>query len=60
MQTDVMTAPLARVIIKSETAGILAALALGAAIICAVGFAGGSVVHAAAHDTRHSMAFPCH
>lgn len=60
MQTSVISAPLAREIIKTETAGILAALALGVAIICAVGFAGSSVLHEAAHDTRHSFAFPCH
>lgn len=35
---------------------------LGLVIIYGVGFAQGkaNVVHNAAHDTRHAMAFPCH
>jgi len=37
----------------------LAAL-LGVSIIYGVGFANSSAVHNAAHDTRHSFAFPCH
>lgn len=38
----------------------LAAALLGAAIVWVVGFAPLAVVHNAAHDTRHSAAFPCH
>jgi cobalt transporter subunit CbtB len=38
---------------------ILAAL-LGLFILWGVGFAGPSVIHNAAHDTRHSVYFPCH
>jgi cobalt transporter subunit CbtB len=37
----------------------LAAL-LGLFVIGAVGFAQMDVAHNAAHDYRHSMAFPCH
>jgi cobalt transporter subunit CbtB len=33
---------------------------LGAALIFLTGFAPIEVVHNAAHDTRHSAAFPCH
>ncbi len=33
---------------------------LGAFIVLAVGFAGAPQVHDAAHDTRHTMNFPCH
>jgi len=32
----------------------------GALILYAVGFLPMSVAHNAAHDTRHSMVFPCH
>jgi cobalt transporter subunit CbtB len=32
----------------------------GATIIFAVGFANAAVIHDAAHDTRHSISFPCH
>jgi cobalt transporter subunit CbtB len=38
----------------------LVASALGAVIVFAVGFAGPELIHNAAHDTRHSMNFPCH
>ena len=32
----------------------------GATILFAVGFANAAVMHDAAHDTRHSISFPCH
>ena len=37
----------------------ITALLLGALIIFGVGF-GPGIMHNAAHDTRHTMAFPCH
>ena len=33
---------------------------LGAFLVWGVGFSPIMAVHNAAHDTRHSMAFPCH
>jgi cobalt transporter subunit CbtB len=36
------------------------AILLGVFIIGVVGFSHIDVVHNAAHDTRHSNAFPCH
>jgi cobalt transporter subunit CbtB len=36
------------------------ALMLGLGFVYLVGFAPISAVHNAAHDTRHSAAFPCH
>lgn len=36
------------------------AAALGALVIWVVGFSHVEAVHNAAHDTRHSNAFPCH
>ncbi len=33
---------------------------LGVSIIYGVGLANSSAMHNAAHDTRHSLAFPCH
>jgi cobalt transporter subunit CbtB len=46
---------------RSDTliAAALAAL-LGALVIWGVGFSPIAALHNAAHDTRHSMAFPCH
>jgi cobalt transporter subunit CbtB len=38
----------------------LAAMAFGLLIIGVVGFAHIDAVHNAAHDVRHSNAFPCH
>ncbi|MBV1872709.1 MAG: CbtB-domain containing protein [Gammaproteobacteria bacterium] len=38
----------------------IAALAFGAVILFAVGFLPLSAAHNAAHDTRHTVAFPCH
>ncbi len=39
---------------------LLAATALGVVILFMVGFAPMNIAHNAAHDTRHSVAFPCH
>ena len=36
------------------------AIALGFAVLYVVGFAGSAGIHEAAHDTRHSLNFPCH
>jgi cobalt transporter subunit CbtB len=36
------------------------AMLLGAFLVWGVGFAGPSMIHNAAHDARHSFAFPCH
>ena len=41
-------------------AAALAAGLLGVFILFGVGFAGPSTIHNAAHDSRHSFAFPCH
>ena len=39
---------------------LLAAAVLGMVILFGVGFASMGMAHNAAHDTRHSVAFPCH
>jgi cobalt transporter subunit CbtB len=46
--------------VRSEVAGAMGALLLGVFVVFMVGFAGASVLHEAAHNTRHSIAFPCH
>ena len=38
----------------------LFAIALGVFILFGTGFAEASALHNAAHDSRHSFAFPCH
>lgn len=42
------------------TAGIVLAFVTGLALLFASGYAQASVLHDAAHDQRHAMAFPCH
>ncbi|MCW5730416.1 MAG: CbtB-domain containing protein [Alphaproteobacteria bacterium] len=34
--------------------------ALGLLLVWGVGFAGPDALHAAAHDSRHALTFPCH
>jgi cobalt transporter subunit CbtB len=36
------------------------ALLLGAVLVLSLGFAPIEAIHNAAHDSRHSLAFPCH
>ncbi|WP_204112866.1 CbtB domain-containing protein [Shimia biformata] len=36
------------------------ALTLGVALLAVSGMAQATVLHDAAHDQRHAMAFPCH
>ncbi len=44
----------------SGLVAILFAAILGAGLIFAAGFANSAAMHSAAHDTRHSVGFPCH
>jgi len=39
---------------------ISAAFIVGTIILTTVGFASPELLHNAAHDIRHSLAFPCH
>lgn len=39
---------------------VTAAVLTGVFIIAAVGFAEPEILHNAAHDIRHGLAFPCH
>ena len=46
---------------QSDTmAAVLLGLFVGAFFILGVGFTHSDTIHNAAHDTRHSTAFPCH
>lgn len=46
--------------ISERVKAAAAALALGTVLVFTVGFAQSTSVHNAAHDTRHTLAFPCH
>lgn len=54
------TQPLQAKAITSFRVQIFAALFFGMVVVIAIGFAPMSVAHNAAHDARHSLAFPCH
>ena len=53
-QTQAVAAPWSKLI------GIGAAVFLGVLIVTVVGFAAPEIIHNAAHDLRHGLAFPCH
>ena len=44
----------------ASLAAPLAAVLLGAILLLGTGFAPIPIAHNAAHDARHSFAFPCH
>ena len=56
--TKTTTAAIARA--DTDILAIVAALALGTALIFAAGFSSAAVMHDVGHDQRHSIAFPCH
>ena len=45
---------------SNELTAVVLGLLLGAFLILGVGFTDSSTIHNAAHDTRHSVSFPCH
>ena len=54
------TAPSTETALASRVGAALLTGGLGLVMLFGVGFAQIEVVHNAAHDTRHSVAFPCH
>ncbi len=61
MLTDLNTKPVTLAV--SDSNRIIAAMfaaAFGAMLLFGVGFAQSSVLHNAAHDSRHAASFPCH
>jgi cobalt transporter subunit CbtB len=46
--------------IGKDKIAAISSILLGGVFIFIVGFANINAVHNAAHDTRHSAAFPCH
>ena len=63
MSVHSSTSPVAAGLVATRNAALLQAamaILLGVFVIGVVGFSHIEVVHNAAHDTRHSNAFPCH
>ena len=56
------TQTLAQTLPRTDTglAGISLALFAGVLLLAIAGYAQAAVVHDAAHDQRHAVAFPCH
>jgi len=61
-ESRVAALPKDRTLVSANDRALVGTLALllGLGFIFLVGFAPVSAVHNAAHDTRHSAAFPCH
>ena len=59
-QSTTTAEPIAEVSRSSRRAAGALALCLGVFLIWGVGFAQPLFLHDAAHDSRHSFAFPCH
>lgn len=60
---NISTTPAAKAwSITSRITASMTALTVGLIILFGVGFAQGenNIIHNAAHDTRHTMVFPCH
>ena len=60
MNDKTLNAPASAVAINETLKARILAAAFGAVILFTVGFAYSTPIHNAAHDTRHSLAFPCH
>ena len=53
-------APQASQVSAGRLAACAVAFALGVTLVFLVGFAHPMVLHNAAHDSRHALAYPCH
>lgn len=61
MERDMMTTQTATIPrAETSTTGIVAAVAAGLFLLFLSGYAQATILHDAAHDQRHAMAFPCH
>ncbi len=60
LSSPVTSVQTGRHVAASVRATCAAVFLFGAGLVFMVGFAHSSAIHNAAHDTRHSLAFPCH
>jgi cobalt transporter subunit CbtB len=60
MANSTIAAPSTNIVATSQRGAAIGAMLLGGVLLFLVGFAPMPAVHNAAHDTRHSAAFPCH
>ena len=59
-QVNIKAVDSASVSLSSRLAAATIAALLGSFILLGIGFANTDEIHNAAHDSRHSFAFPCH
>ena len=60
MSPQTLTRPATSAVSASAVLGVVFAILLGSVLVYGVGFASPMTIHNAAHDSRHSFAFPCH
>lgn len=60
MNTQVQTASVASLSVSQRLIAGVLALFIGFVLVGGVGFANDMAIHNGAHDTRHSLGFPCH
>jgi cobalt transporter subunit CbtB len=60
MNSQVQTATVASLSVSQRLIAGVLALFLGLILVGGVGFASDMAIHNGAHDTRHSLGFPCH
>ena len=60
MNTQVQTASVAGLSVSQRLIAGVLALFIGFVLVGGVGFASDMAIHNGAHDTRHSLGFPCH
>ena len=60
MNTQVQTASFASLSVSQRLIAGVLALVIGFVLVGGVGFASDMAIHNGAHDTRHSLGFPCH
>jgi cobalt transporter subunit CbtB len=60
MNTTAQTVSVASLSLSQRLIAGLLSLFLGLVLVGGVGFASDMAIHNGAHDTRHSLGFPCH
>jgi cobalt transporter subunit CbtB len=60
MSPQSLIRPAASALSASAVLSAAFAILLGSVLVYGVGFASPTTLHNAAHDSRHSFAFPCH
>ena len=60
MNTQVQTASFASLSVSQRLIAGVLALVIGFVLVGGVGIASHMAIHNGAHDTRHSLGFPCH